>query len=68
MRGYNRRRLPERPTTPSCDPYLGRDLAEPPRDWVPNVRVERLPGVSHWVQNDAADRVNSLLIDFLLPT
>jgi epoxide hydrolase 4 len=47
------------------DAYLGRELAEPPRDWVPNVRLERMPGISHWVQHDAADRVNSLLIDFL---
>jgi pimeloyl-ACP methyl ester carboxylesterase len=47
------------------DPYVGRELAEPPREWVPNVRVERLPEVSHWVQNDAPEQVNALLIDFL---
>jgi len=29
------------------------------------LRVERLPGVSHWVQQEAPDRVNALLIDFL---
>ncbi len=29
------------------------------------VRVERLPGVSHWVQQEAPDRVNELLVDFL---
>jgi pimeloyl-ACP methyl ester carboxylesterase len=29
------------------------------------LRVERLPGVSHWVQQDAPDRVNGLLLDFL---
>lgn len=29
------------------------------------VRVERLPGVSHWVQQEAPDDVNRLLIDFL---
>lgn len=33
--------------------------------WVPDVRVERLPEASHWVQADAPDRVNELLIDFL---
>jgi pimeloyl-ACP methyl ester carboxylesterase len=29
------------------------------------LRVERLPGVSHWVQQEAPDRVNGLLLDFL---
>lgn len=29
------------------------------------LRVERLPGVSHWVQQEAPDTVNALLIDFL---
>ena len=33
--------------------------------WVPDIRVERIPGASHWVQIDAAERVNELLIDFL---
>jgi len=29
------------------------------------LRVERLPGVSHWVQEEVPDRVNELLTDFL---
>ena len=29
------------------------------------LRVERLPGVSHWVQQEVPDTVNALLIDFL---
>jgi pimeloyl-ACP methyl ester carboxylesterase len=29
------------------------------------LRVERLPGVSHWVQQEAPDDVNRLLVDFL---
>ena len=29
------------------------------------LRIERLPGVSHWVQQEAPDRVNELLTDFL---
>jgi pimeloyl-ACP methyl ester carboxylesterase len=29
------------------------------------LRVERLPGVSHWVQQEAPDRVTALLLDFL---
>jgi epoxide hydrolase 4 len=29
------------------------------------LRVERLPNVSHWVQQEAPERVNALLLDFL---
>jgi pimeloyl-ACP methyl ester carboxylesterase len=29
------------------------------------LRVERLPGVSHWVQQEVPDRVNGLLVEFL---
>jgi pimeloyl-ACP methyl ester carboxylesterase len=47
------------------DRYLGKELADPPSDLVPNARVERLPDASHWVQNDRPDRVNQLLLDFL---
>jgi pimeloyl-ACP methyl ester carboxylesterase len=33
--------------------------------WVPGIRVERIADSSHWVQNDAPERVNRLLIEFL---
>jgi pimeloyl-ACP methyl ester carboxylesterase len=47
------------------DSYLGSELAEPHREYVPNLdRVERLPDASHWVHHDEAERVNQLLIDF----
>jgi epoxide hydrolase 4 len=47
------------------DRYLGGRLAEPDHDLVPNLdRVERLPGASHWVHHDEAERVNELLVDF----
>jgi len=50
------------------DRYLGRRLAEPHHDDVPNLeRVERLPSASHWVHHDEAERVNELLVDFLAP-
>jgi pimeloyl-ACP methyl ester carboxylesterase len=32
---------------------------------VPNLTTHHLPDASHWVQNDAPDEVNRLLIDFL---
>jgi pimeloyl-ACP methyl ester carboxylesterase len=47
------------------DRVLGEELAEPDRRWVPNVRVERIPKASHWVQADAPERVNELLRSFL---
>ena len=47
------------------DRYLVPELAAGLEQWVPNVRVERLPEASHWVQHDAPERVNELLIDFL---
>jgi pimeloyl-ACP methyl ester carboxylesterase len=47
------------------DRYLGPELAEPEHDDVPNLdRVERLPGASHWVHHDEAERVNMRLTDF----
>jgi pimeloyl-ACP methyl ester carboxylesterase len=47
------------------DQHLGAELAEPKRELVPNVRMEWLPQAGHFVQHDAAERVNELLIDFL---
>jgi pimeloyl-ACP methyl ester carboxylesterase len=47
------------------DPYLGIRLTEGLQQWVPKIRVERIPNASHWVQIDAAERVNELMIDFL---
>ena len=47
------------------DRYLGPELAEPDRQWVPDVRVERVPNASHWLQLDQPERVNTLLLDFL---
>jgi epoxide hydrolase 4 len=46
------------------DSVLGSELAEPEARWVSDVRVERLPKASHWVQNDAPERVNELLTGF----
>jgi pimeloyl-ACP methyl ester carboxylesterase len=47
------------------DRYLSRCLTEGLERWVPGIRVERLPRASHWVQLDAPERVNELLIEFL---
>jgi pimeloyl-ACP methyl ester carboxylesterase len=47
------------------DRFLRKELAEPDPSWVPNLRVERLPGASHFVAEDRPDEVNSLLVEFL---
>ena len=46
------------------DSFLGPALATPPPEWAPNARVERLAEAGHWVQMDAPDRVNDLLVGF----
>ncbi len=46
------------------DRHLGSELAEPLPQWVPDLRMERIPEATHWVQHDAPERVNELLIDF----
>jgi epoxide hydrolase 4 len=33
--------------------------------WVPDLTLHRLPGISHWVQQDAPNEVNRLLADWL---
>jgi len=47
------------------DRYLLREIAEPPREWVLDLRFAPIPEAGHWVQADAPDRVNALLLDFL---
>lgn len=47
------------------DLYLSVRLTEGLEPWVPNLRVERLPEASHWVQCDFPERVNQLMLDFL---
>jgi pimeloyl-ACP methyl ester carboxylesterase len=47
------------------DRYLNVELAQPPKAWVANASVVRIPDASHWVQHDCAERVNELLIAFL---
>jgi pimeloyl-ACP methyl ester carboxylesterase len=46
------------------DSVLGSELAEPESKWVSDVRVERIPQATHWVQHDAPERVNELLTGF----
>ena len=49
----------------TADRFLGVELAEGCRRWVPDLRLELLPGISHWVSREAAEQVNRLILDFL---
>lgn len=46
------------------DPYLGSGLSRGLERWVTDLRVERLPNVGHWVQHEAPEHVNQLLLSF----
>jgi len=48
------------------DPYLGLEIARPPLEYVPNLKMEFLDA-SHWVQNDLPDKVNKLIFNFAGP-
>lgn len=50
------------------DVALGRELSEGTEAFATNLRVERLPGIGHWVQQDAPEAVNALLIDHFAST
>ena len=47
------------------DRYLGLRLTEGLEPWVPDLRVERFPDASHWLQNDVPAAVNRALVAFL---
>jgi epoxide hydrolase 4 len=47
------------------DPALGVELLDGLERVAPRVRVHRIPHASHWVQNEAPDEVNRVLIEFL---
>ena len=47
------------------DRHLSPRLTQGLERWAPNLRIECLPDASHWVQRDAPERLNELLIDFL---
>jgi pimeloyl-ACP methyl ester carboxylesterase len=44
------------------DSALDISLTEGLEQWVPDIRVERIPDASHWVQFDAPDRVSESLV------
>ena len=61
-------RVVERPTLlvwGERDRALSPRLTEGLEEWVPDLRIERIPEASHWVAAEFPDRVNALLIAFL---
>lgn len=48
------------------DPALGTKLLDGLERVAPHARVHRIPGAGHWVQNEAPDEVNRVLLDFLV--
>jgi pimeloyl-ACP methyl ester carboxylesterase len=47
------------------DAALGIELLDGTEDHVRDLTIQRLPGVSHWVQQEAPQRVNPILRDWL---
>ena len=47
------------------DKALGTTLLEGLNEVAPHVRIRRFPEVGHWIQNEAPDQVNELLLAFL---
>jgi pimeloyl-ACP methyl ester carboxylesterase len=47
------------------DPALGTFLLEGTERFAPHLRIQRIPDVSHWVQNEAPETVNRLMVRFL---
>jgi pimeloyl-ACP methyl ester carboxylesterase len=49
------------------DTALGIELLDGTDAYVRNLTIERLPGVSHWVQQEAPEKVNAILRKWLGP-
>ncbi|MFM7027774.1 MAG: alpha/beta fold hydrolase [Chakrabartia sp.] len=47
------------------DAALGLGCTVGTEQWVPGLELHRLPHVSHWVQQEAPDQVNAILVDWL---
>ena len=48
-----------------CDQFLESSMADNHSDYVTNLSVKHIPNCSHWVQQDAYEKVNQLMAEFL---
>ena len=46
------------------DRFLGREMVAPSLEYCEQGRVEMIPEATHWVQHEAPERVNRLLLEF----
>jgi pimeloyl-ACP methyl ester carboxylesterase len=46
------------------DPFISIKLLDRTNRWAPGLQIQRLPEASHWVQNEAPEKVNRALIDY----
>ena len=58
-------RVPAMMVTAEKDMILRPDMAEPMRQWIPDLRIEHIKDCAHWTQQEKPDEVNRLLLDFL---
>ena len=54
--------------TTDYDPILPASLAEGMDRWVPDLRIAHIENCGHWTQQEQPDRVNELLVGFLVQT
>lgn len=47
------------------DPALGIHLTDELQPWFRDIRIEKIPAAGHWVQHEAAQEVNRLMLGFL---
>jgi len=59
----DRVRIPMRILWGMGDPHLGSEMVDPSAEHCEYVAVDRYDDASHWVQHEAADRVNAVLIE-----
>lgn len=47
------------------DMVLSKGLTSGLNKWVSDLQVRNIPGCGHWVQNEASDEVNEMMLEFL---
>ena len=47
------------------DPALGEELADASQKYCSDIRIQKLPNVSHWINQDAPEAVNKYMDLFL---